>query len=83
MPYAPGYKGQLGHVVHRNGTLKCTFETETDQQRFAAIWRRAIGKEPVFEPFPVGPTCVSMGASKTVSGRLLLGASYSRQSSLG
>jgi hypothetical protein len=52
--YALHYKGQLGHVVYRNGTLECMFETETDQQRFAAIWRRAIAKEPVFEPFPLG-----------------------------
>jgi hypothetical protein len=48
--YALHYKGQLGHVVHRNGDLECAFDSEADRERFAAVWLRAIGKEPVFEP---------------------------------
>jgi hypothetical protein len=48
--YALHHKGQLGHVVHRNGDLECAFDSEADRERFAAVWLRAIGKEPVFEP---------------------------------
>jgi hypothetical protein len=48
--YALHYKGQLRHVVHRNGDLECAFDSEADRERFAAVWLRAIGKGPVFEP---------------------------------
>src|ERR1700730_4762591 len=42
--------GQLGHVAYRHRKLECTFDGWADQQRFAEIWRRHIGKTPVFEP---------------------------------
>jgi hypothetical protein len=48
--YALHYKAQPGHVVYRNGDLECAFDSEADRERFAAVWVRAIGKEPVFEP---------------------------------
>jgi len=48
--YALEKAGQLGHVAYRHGKLECTFESPDDQQRFAEIWRRHIGKMPVFEP---------------------------------
>ena len=50
--YSLQYKGQLGHVIYRNGSLECTFDGEADVKRFTTIWRRIIGKEPVFEPVP-------------------------------
>jgi hypothetical protein len=37
-------------VAYRHRTLECTFEGTADQERFAEIWRRHIGKTPVFEP---------------------------------
>jgi hypothetical protein len=48
--YQLEYAGQLGHVAFRHGALDCEFATAADQQRFAAIWKQEIGKEPVFEP---------------------------------
>jgi hypothetical protein len=48
--YALEKSGQLGHVAYRHRTLECTFEGTADQERFAEIWRRHIGKTPVFEP---------------------------------
>src|ERR1700674_1185032 len=47
--YALEKAGQLGHVAYRHRKLECTFESSADQQRFAEIWRRHIGKTPVFE----------------------------------
>ena len=41
--------GQLGYSAFRNGDLKCNFNSPADQQRFTEIWRRTIGKVPVFE----------------------------------
>ena len=46
--YALHYKGQLGHVIYRHGSVECTFDQDVDRERFAAVWRRAIGKDPVF-----------------------------------
>ena len=48
--YALEKAGQLGHVAYRHRKLECTFEKSTDQQRFTEIWRRHVGKAPVFEP---------------------------------
>jgi hypothetical protein len=48
--YALEKAGQLGHVAYRHRKLECTFDGWADQQRFAEIWRRHIGKTPVFEP---------------------------------
>jgi len=48
--YALEYAGQLGHVAFRHLRLECTFDSEADAERFREIWRRVIGKEPVFEP---------------------------------
>jgi hypothetical protein len=48
--YALEKAGQLGHVAYRHQKLECTFDRSADQQRFAEIWRRHIGKTPVFEP---------------------------------
>jgi hypothetical protein len=48
--YALEKAGQLGHVAYRHRKLVCMFETSTDRQRFVEIWRRHIGKTPVFEP---------------------------------
>jgi hypothetical protein len=47
--YALQKAGQLGHVAYRHRKLECTFESSADELRFAEIWRRHIGKEPVFE----------------------------------
>jgi len=47
--YSLEYAGQLGHVAFRHGALECEFATAADQQRFAAVWKKAIGKEPAFE----------------------------------
>jgi hypothetical protein len=47
--YALEKAGQLGHVAYRHGKLECTFDRPSDQQRFADIWQRHIGKIPVFE----------------------------------
>ena len=47
--YALKYAGQLGHVAFRHIQLQCMFESPSDQERFSAIWRRVIGKEPQFE----------------------------------
>ena len=48
--YKLDYAGQLGHVAFRHTNLECTFDSPADQLRFADVWRRVIGKEPVFEP---------------------------------
>ncbi len=48
--YALEYAGQLGHTAFRHTRLECTFDTLANQQRFAELWRRIIGKDPVFEP---------------------------------
>jgi hypothetical protein len=48
--YALEKAGQLGHVAYRHRTLECTFDSVSNQERFADIWRRHIGKTPVFEP---------------------------------
>jgi len=48
--YEFDYAGQLGHVAFRHISLNCAFDGPTGQHRFAAIWRRIIGKEPAFEP---------------------------------
>ena len=48
--YALEKAGQLGHVAYRHRKLECTFDGEASQQRFAEIWRRVIGKTPLFEP---------------------------------
>lgn len=48
--YELHYKGQLGHVVYRHGIVECTFEGAADERRFADVWRRAVDKEPAFEP---------------------------------
>ncbi|HXZ29458.1 MAG TPA: hypothetical protein VEG08_15795 [Terriglobales bacterium] len=50
--YALEYAGQLGHTAFRHRQLECTFESEADRERFAGIWRRVFGREPVFEPHP-------------------------------
>ncbi len=47
--YALDYAGQLGHVAFRHLELECSFDGPAPQQRFAAIWREVIGKEPIFE----------------------------------
>ena len=47
--YALEYAGQLGHVAFRHIQLHCTFESPFEQERFSAVWRRVIGKEPQFE----------------------------------
>jgi hypothetical protein len=47
--YALEYAGQLGHVAFRHTQLQCMFESPSGQERFSAIWRRVIGKEPQFE----------------------------------
>jgi hypothetical protein len=47
--YALEKAGQLGHVAYRHRKLECTFDRSSDLQRFAKIWRRHIGKTPVFE----------------------------------
>jgi len=49
--YALEYAGQLGHVAFRHIDLECTFDGPISQTRFAEIWRRVIGKEPLFEEF--------------------------------
>lgn len=41
--------GQLGYSAFRNENLKCSFDSPFDQQRFAEIWQRTLGKVPVFE----------------------------------
>ncbi len=43
------YAGQLGHVAFRHGRLECEFDGADDERRFAEIWRKVIGKEPIFE----------------------------------
>jgi hypothetical protein len=48
--YALEKAGQLGHEAYRHGKLECTFDGLADQQRFAEVWRRHIGKTPAFEP---------------------------------
>ena len=48
--YALELAGQLGHVAYRHGRLECRFASEKDQEQFAAVWRKAIGKEPKFAP---------------------------------
>lgn len=48
--YKLDYAGQLGHVAFRHVRLECEFDGPADEQRFAGIWRKVIGKEPVFEP---------------------------------
>ncbi|HXZ28668.1 MAG TPA: hypothetical protein VEG08_11805 [Terriglobales bacterium] len=50
--YALEYAGQLGHTAFRHRRLECSFESEADRERFAGIWRRVFGREPVFEPHP-------------------------------
>ena len=47
--YKLDYAGQLGHVAFRHASLECTFDSAAEQQRFADVWRRVIGKEAVFE----------------------------------
>ncbi len=47
--YKLDYAGQLGHVAFRHVALNCEFATAAHQQRFAAIWKKEIAKEPVFE----------------------------------
>src|SRR5437660_1561622 len=47
--YALEHAGQLGHVAFRHINLECAFEGPSQQQRFAAVWRTIIGKEPHFE----------------------------------
>jgi len=47
--YALEYAGQLGHVAFRHKELQCRFEGPSEQERFSAIWRRVIGKEPQFD----------------------------------
>jgi|GEM_PF-1271577 len=47
--YALEKAGQLGHVAYRHRKLECTFDGAAGQQRFAEIWRRVIGKTPLFE----------------------------------
>lgn len=47
--YALEYAGQLGHTAFRHVNLECTFDGPGDQQRFVAVWRTVIGKEPQFE----------------------------------
>jgi hypothetical protein len=54
--YSLEYAGQLGHVAFRHGALDCEFAMAVDQQRFAGIWKKAIGKEPVFEAVTPGET---------------------------
>src|SRR5258708_13565057 len=44
------YAGQLGHVAFRHGRLECWFLGEADQQLFARIWKKIIGKDLVFGP---------------------------------
>jgi hypothetical protein len=48
--YALEKAGQLGHMAYRHQNLECTFDSSADQERFAEIWRRHIGKTHVFEP---------------------------------
>ena len=48
--YALEYAGQLGHVAFRHRRLECSFASGAEQQRFAAIWRRVFGRDPVFTP---------------------------------
>jgi hypothetical protein len=46
--YALDYAGQLGHVAYRHGRLECRFDGETQQEQFARIWQKAMGKTPRF-----------------------------------
>jgi hypothetical protein len=48
--YALEKAGQLGHVAYRHRKLECAFETPAAQQQFVDLWRRHIGKTPVFAP---------------------------------
>ena len=48
--YALEYAGQLGHVAYRHRRLECSFDSETDQEQFALVWRKVIGKVPRFVP---------------------------------
>jgi hypothetical protein len=43
------HAGQLGYAAFRHGKLVCDFDTAADEQRFAEIWRRVIGKTPKFD----------------------------------
>jgi hypothetical protein len=48
--YKLEYAGQLGHVAFRHGRLECRFQGPAEQRLFAGIWKKEIGKDPVFEP---------------------------------
>jgi len=48
--YSLEYAGQLGYAAFRHGKLVCNFDSSTDEQRFAEIWQRVIGKTPKFDP---------------------------------
>ena len=48
--YKLEYAGQLGHVAFRHGRLECQFQSPSEQQHFAEIWKKTIGKDLVFEP---------------------------------
>jgi hypothetical protein len=47
--YSLEYAGQLGYAAFRHGNLVCNFDSSTDEQRFAEIWQRVIGKTPKFD----------------------------------